>query len=80
MVMEELQSYTTQTANARINMMHVEIIECDSSQDLMKFVNEEIKRLYSFTPQQRNFTIIKDIQYVFSNDKYTAMLIYDSEI
>ena len=59
--------------------MHVKLIEAIDAKILQENINNEIKRLYSVSPSERNFTYIKDIKYSNTDYTYTALIIYDEK-
>lgn len=57
--------------------MHTHVISNDNLQDLNIEINNEIKRLMSHSPEERNFTIVKDIKIISGKVGYHALIIYD---
>lgn len=61
-----------------LKVMHIRVFRNTCVDALQSMVNEEIRRLESISPIERNFTKIVDVKIGFANENgYIATLIYD---
>lgn len=60
--------------------MHIKIISRMNFEDLENDINKIIKDLEKLTPEQRDFTIVKDVKITSNENSYIACIIFVNSI
>jgi hypothetical protein len=56
--------------------MHVEILKRNCEKQLEEDINEIIRKLMSYSPTERDFTVVKRVDITNSNGEYLALITY----